>query len=140
MPNRFIATILAATLALTAFAAVPARAADNGEIARLIFGAGALFMLGHALTKNNKNGHVIRRYEDPVYQDYPRRHVVPSACMRVNKSGHGPRRYFGRHCLNKNMRHAGRLPNGCLSNIWTNRGQRTVYSARCLRNNGWIFG
>ena len=140
MPNRFIATVLAAAMALTTLAAAPARAADNGEIARLIFGAGALFMLGTALSNNNKNRHVNRRYVEPTYNPPPRRHVVPSACLRVNQTGHGPRRFFGRRCLNNNMRHAERLPNGCLRNIWTNRGQRTVFSARCLRNNGWVFG
>jgi len=149
MPNRFIATVLAAAVALTTLASAPARAADNGEIARFVFGAGALLMLGTALSNNNKNRHVNRRYVEPTYNDQPRRHdnvrprrlmVVPSACLRVNRAGQGPRRFFGRRCLRNNMQNFSALPRQCKRQIWTNRGNRIVFGARCLRNNGWVFG
>lgn len=151
MSKRLIATVLATALALTSVATTPARAADNGEIGRFLLGAGTLFIIGSALSRHNKRSYetnryydsdryVTRRYEEPRHKIKPRRKVVPSACLRVNQWNNGPRRYFGRHCLNKNMRHAHRLPGACQTTIWTHRGQRTVYAARCLRRNGWVFG
>ena len=32
------------------------------------------------------------------------------------------------------------LPSNCLRTVWTNNGQRQIYGARCLRNNGWTRG
>lgn len=142
MTKRLIATVLSAALVLTGVSTAPARA-DGGEFARFMLGAGALLFLGHAITNSNRNNgpRVMRREVVPTHRVAPtRRHVVPSACLRVNQSGHGPRQYLGQRCLNQNMRHVGRLPNSCLRSIWTNRGQRSVYGAHCLRQNGWVFG
>ena len=144
MSKRLIATVLAASLALTSVSAAPARAADSGEIARFIFGAGALLMLGQALSKNDRNRNVTRRYDyDQDYHVYtpPRpRKILPSACLRVNRFDNGPRRFFGRPCLRNNNVRIGRLPNQCKRTIWTYNGKRTVFAARCLRRNGWTLG
>lgn len=143
MTKRFLATLLAATIAVTSVSTAPARA-DSGEIGRLLLGAGALFIIGSALSNNNRQRDrdevVTRRRDEPRHRVQPRRKVVPSACLRVNRSDSGPRRYFGRRCLSNNMRQVNRLPNYCKRNIWTNRGQRTVFAARCLRKDGWVFG
>jgi len=164
MTKRILTAIMAAAIAFTSFTAAPVQAADRGEIARFVLGAGALAIIANELSKNN--GHVATRnynnyqkphynnnyqkphynnnYQKPhhgnVYKPKKHRKVVPSSCMRVNKSGHGPRRYFGQHCLNKNMNNASRLPGGCTAKIWTKNGARYVYGAKCLRNNGWVFG
>ncbi len=140
MSKRLLATVLAASLALTNMSAAPARAADTGEIARFIFGAGAVLMLGHALSNNNKNRNVTRRNDPGTVVVTPRRRVVPSACLRKNRWNNGPRRFFGQRCLINNMNNFARLPGGCRTTIWTNNGNRTVFSARCLRRNGWVFG
>ncbi|MDJ0630650.1 MAG: hypothetical protein QNJ44_20510 [Rhodobacter sp.] len=151
MTKRLIATVLAASLALTSVAATPARAADSGEIGRFLLGAGALFIIGSAIANNDRrhkynnrsydsDRYVTRRHVDPRPRVKPRRKVVPSACLRVNRWNNGPRRFFGHRCLSRNMRHVGRLPIACHRKIWTNRGQRSVYHARCLRNHGWVFG
>jgi hypothetical protein len=164
MRNRIITTIIAAAIAVTSFTAAPVQAADRGEIARFVLGAGALAVIANELSKNN--GHTVTRhnnsynqprynnhyqkphynntYQQPrhnnVYKPKPNRKVVPSACLRVNNSGYGPRRYFGQHCLKNNMHNANRLPGGCTAKIQTNRGPAYVYAARCLRNNGWVMG
>ena len=165
MTKRIITAIMAAAIAFTSFTAAPVQAADRGEIARFVLGAGALAIIANELSKNN--GHVTSRnynnhyqkprynnhyqkprynnhYQKPhhgnVYKPKKQRKVVPSACLRVNESGYGPRRYFGQHCLRKNMHNANRLPGGCTAKIHTKRGPAYVYAARCLRNNGWVMG
>ncbi len=146
MLKRITATALAASIALTTAFSAPARAADSGEIARTILGAGVLLYLGNELARQNNRGHVTRRYVEPRYYDRDRDHrdyrrgghrkVVPSACLR----GHGRDRYVGAHCLSQNMRQAGRLPDNCRISVQTNRGWRSGYAAGCLRRNGWTFG
>ncbi len=146
MTKRFLATILAASLALTSVAATPARAADAGEIGRFLLGAGTLFIIGSAISNSDRryrdsDRHVTRRHHhDTHVRVKPRRKVVPVGCVRVNRWDNGPRRFVGKRCVRNNMHHAGRLPGRCLRTIWTPRGQRTVYGARCLRNSGWVFG
>ncbi len=145
MTHRLIATVLAASLALTSAAATPARAADSGEIGRFLLGAGTLFIIGSAIANRDRryrdNDRVVtRRHVDPIHRVKPRRKVVPSACLRFNRWDNGPRRFFGSRCLSRNMHRAGRLPGACYTTIWTNRGTRGVYAARCLRRHGWVFG
>lgn len=65
--------------------------------------------------------------------------TVPSACLRQNRWDNGPRQFFGQRCLSNNMRNFDRLPNQCRTTIWTDRGRRSVYAARCLRKNGWRY-
>lgn len=145
MTSRFIAPVLAATIAVTGMTAAPVQAADRGEIGRLLLGAGTLFIIGNAIANSNRNAnvnnntHVTRRHNPPQVHHQPRaRKFVPSQCLRNNRAGNGPNRYFGRHCLSQHMQ-VGRLPGQCRTSVWTNRGQRTVFGARCLRKFGWKF-
>lgn len=149
MTKRIFASLMAASIALTSVFSAPARAADSGEIARAVLGAGVLLYLGNELSKNNR-GQVTRRYVEPRYNDgrdhrdhdYKPKHnkkFVPSACLRNNEYRDGPRQYFAMNCLNNNMRNANRLPRNCQTNAYTRRGWSIVYSAHCLRQNGWRF-
>ena len=145
MSKRMITAVLAASIAFTSLSVTPVRAADSGEIGRFLLGAGTLFIIGSAISNNNRNRGsdtvtTTRRHTEPTHRVKPRRKVVPSACLRHNRFDNGPRKFFGQRCLNNNMRNAGRLPNQCRRTIWTNRGQRNVFAARCLRRNGWTFG
>lgn len=164
MTKRNLATALAVSLALTSVAAAPARAADSGEVGRFLLGAGALIILTHELSRQNR-GKVTRRYVDPGHyrRDYDRddyreykykrdrlrrdrghynrnHKIVPFACLRENRFRDGPRRYFGERCLWNNMRNANRLPGTCRTSVWSRHGWRTVYSAYCLRKKGWSIG
>jgi hypothetical protein len=140
MTKSLLASVLASTLALTSLTATPVRAADTGEIGRFLLGAGTLFIIGSAIANSqNKNTHVTRHAQPKVVVRPSVRKFVPSACLRVNKYNHGPRRYFGRQCLRNNMAQAHRLPGGCLRTVWTKHGHRSVYSAKCLRSHGWRY-
>lgn len=143
MTKTLLASVLAAAIAVTSVSATPVRAADNGEIGRFLLGVGALFAIGSALSNSQNNrGHVTRNKPQREVTVSPRpqgRKFVPTACLRVNQFNHGPRRYFPRRCLHRNMRASQRLPGNCLRTVWSDRGQRSVYAARCLRNHGWRF-
>lgn len=139
MPKSLLASLLAALLAVTSVTATPARAADTGEIARFLVGAGALFIIGNAISNSNRHSHATRNTHKRVIVA-PRRKVVPSTCLRFNRSDHGPRRYFGRNCLSRYMSSAHRLPSACVRTVYTREGRYSVFGARCLRNHGWVFG
>ncbi|KMW59166.1 hypothetical protein AIOL_004147 [Candidatus Rhodobacter oscarellae] len=137
MTKRLLVTILAASMALTSVSTAPARAADSGELGRFLLGAGALVIIGSALSNQNKRRHTQYTTVTPTH---PRK-VVPSFCMRQSRFDDGPRRFFGKRCLRNNMRkdfHA--LPGHCQRTIRTHNGNRRVFGARCLRKNGWVFG
>lgn len=136
MLKRVSAAVLAATIALTSLGTAPARAADSGEIARAILGLGVAAIIIHEASKNKNKGHgTVTRRVTPHYSK-----VVPSQCLRHNKWDNGPRKFFGKRCLNKNMHNANHLPSACKRTVWTPKHKRTVYGARCLRKNGWTFG
>jgi len=133
MTRHLIGAVLAASLALTNFTAAPARAADTGEIGRFLLGAGALFIIGSALS-NNSSGHVERRSPPrPGVHPHPRR-VLPGYCVTHVRTHNGPRRVLGRHCL---RRHAGFVPNVCRWVVHGHNGSRVVYGARCLTRHGY---
>lgn len=144
MARHILAGALAASLTLTSVA--PAQAADKAEIGRFLLGAGALLVIGSAIANGAKpvsRGAAVPSRPPKVVHPpvtHRPRNVVPVACLRRNQFAEGPRRYFGRHCLRKNMAQMNRLPQGCLRTVWTPRGQRNVYAARCLRRSGWVFG
>ncbi len=144
MTKKLIASVLAASIAITGMTAAPARALDNGELGRLIFGTGALIIIGSALANrnnNNNNGAVVTRRGGDA--DRPRRHhrkIAPARCVRHSHFNNGPRRFLGQRCLNRHMHNAHRLPSACKRKVYTNNGRRNVFGARCLRNHGWTFG
>ena len=113
MTRKLLASVLAASMALTSVSVAPARA-DSGELGRFLLGAGALVIIGTELSKRNRSRSrgsevTTRRYVEPTprYVEPPRRfvepqprvrhnhRVVPSTCLRVNHSDYGPRRFFG---------------------------------------------
>ncbi len=102
MTKRLIATILAASLALTSLAATPARAADSGEIGRFLLGAGTLFIIGSALSNNNGNTHVTRRYDDhDRYYRTQHYNQLPRECARTIRGKHGHKTVYSAKCLRK---------------------------------------
>jgi len=103
MTKRLIATLLAASLALTSLAATPARAADSGEIGRLLLGAGTLFIIGSALSNNNSgNNYVTRRQfdDDRNYRSH-HRNRLPQQCERTIRGKHGYKTVYSAQCLRK---------------------------------------
>lgn len=158
MTRKFIATIVAASIAVTAIAA-PARAASNDDLFKFIAGATALVIIGKAIDDNNKSRRapVTHQYHKPQNQHKPPRHIgnrgrddryddrqrharvatMPEAC-RVQM--HGPRGRidgYGYQCVQRNARFANSIPSACLVSAQTNRGPRHVYSRQCVARNGY---
>lgn len=161
MYRRFIATITAASIAITAIGALPA-AANERDTARALAAILGLAVVGKIIHDKNKDDRVQRHQPAPVYRQeqhkqqvynpprYQKQHLkprplpqrvnrklLPGQCLRSFDTRRGKVRMFGRNCLNNNYRYAGRLPQRCLSVVKTNRGNRQGYEARCLRQNGY---
>ncbi|MGJ8626952.1 MAG: hypothetical protein ACSHXB_08335 [Sulfitobacter sp.] len=154
MYRRFIATIAAASIAITALGAAPARA-DDKDVARALAAILGIAVVGKIIhdKKKDRERAATRNHPAPVYQAprvrprhvEPRplpRHVrnkklLPSQCFRSYDTRRGTVRMFGNRCLQNNFRHANRLPQHCKMRVRTHNGKRTGYQARCLRDAGY---
>lgn len=145
--RKLTTTISAVAIALAGMtaAAVPARA-NNDDIAKFLFGATTLFIIGSAIANGNR-GHAQPQPQRPVVVHPPRPPhghghgygqnrppVLPAACaISISGAGHS---YYGERCLRDNgVRVA--LPARCERTMRTNRGNRTVYEGQCLVNAGF---
>lgn len=159
MYRRFIATVTAASIAITALGSVPARA-DERDVARALAAILGIAVVGKIIhdKKKDKERAVTRQRAAPVYETQrvrpryveprhvePRplpRHVrnnklLPKQCFRSYDTRRGPVRMFGRKCLKNNFRHANSLPKHCKVRVNTYNGKRNGYQARCLRDAGY---
>lgn len=166
MYRKFIATVTAASIALTALGAVPAFA-DNYRAERALAAILGLAVVGAIVHENRKDkkkqpvqvhgkpkhhghqghhGHKNHGYAQnpPVYHPEPRplpnrvnRKLLPQQCFRSMETRHGKVRYFGQRCLNRNYDFVHRLPQVCNYTFRTHKGDRRGYEARCLRDWGY---
>lgn len=164
MYRRFIATVAAASIAITAFGAAPARA-DDKDLAKALAAILGIAVVGKIIHDNRKEREqaATRNHPAPIYTA-PRRHyeprvhqhrrdpqvqprplprhvrndkLLPSQCFRSYDTRRGTVRMFGRRCLENNFRHVNRLPQHCKVRVKTYNGKRTGYQARCLRDAGY---
>ncbi|WP_243611778.1 hypothetical protein [Shimia aestuarii] len=143
LTNRTLAAVLAASIAMTGFAAAPARAADSGDAAKIAAGLAALFIIGKALEDNDRD-YVHRRHGgyNPNHNRYRNPHHarknLPAKCRFVFNTRHGRVPMMGQNCLVKNYGKINHLPNHCRINVKTKKGlMRYGYKPHCLRNNGY---
>jgi len=154
MYRRIITTIVAASIAITAIGATPARA-DDRDVARALAAILGIAVVGKIIhdKKKDKQRAVTRHQPAPVYQAprhrthkvQPRplpRHVrnnklLPKQCFRSFDTRRGTVQMFGNRCLQNNFRHANRLPQHCKVQARTHQGRRIGYDARCLRDAGY---
>lgn len=152
MSRTFIASVLAASLAVTSFTAAPA-AAGNDNLEKFLLGAGTLLIIGSALSDHDgkvivkdtrqKTAHDYGYGQKKKYKKKKRKisKVLPRYCLRRIETRHGPVRMFGARCLQRNYRHADWLPRECMTRVKTRRhGERVVrrgYKPRCLRHYGY---
>lgn len=147
MLNKFsksvTAGLLAVTLALTGIAASTSPAAanghrNNGGEAAAVLG-GLLLLYGISQVGRN-NGH--RGNPPVIHQPRPQpvQRVAPSRCLIQGHDGNGRFRGYRQQCMQRHAQNAHLLPQNCLRRVWTQNGQRSIYRARCLTNNGWTQG
>ena len=153
MSRKFIATILAASLAVTSISATPAAAGDD-NLKKFLLGAGTLLIIGSAL-ENGKAQVVIKDKDDKYahgyghgygYKKYKKKKrriskVLPRYCLRRIETRRGDVRMFGKRCLQRNYRYADWLPQDCKIRVKTwrhgHRVTRVGYKPRCLRHYGY---
>lgn len=161
MHRKFIALIIALSMAVTGLSAVPARADTQGVVAALA-GIAAFAMIGAAIhNSQNRPDPVVIQPQTPTYgytpnnpkpphnPHHPHRPTpprpqasqfdLPAQCLRDMRSFSGQQLYFGNHCLQSNYRHVNSLPRSCQIQYWDGqiRANRGGYSASCLRSRGY---
>ena len=163
MSRKFIATVLAASIAITGFSSAPARASDD-NLAKFLFGAAALAIIGTAISNQDNDGsytdnnrvdrrdgrqdhdRVVRpRPVDRGDRDHSDRHrprrvkALPSSCLRVFKNWDGRVRMMGKRCLERRYDYVSSLPRACRVKVQTDVGKRRGYQVRCLKKRGYFL-
>ncbi|WP_300056989.1 hypothetical protein [uncultured Roseobacter sp.] len=153
MHRKFIATVIAAALTVTAIGSAPARA-DNDALRALAAIAG-IAIVGKVIHDRNKRkaekqtvtrnsstlyGHggdrVIRVKPRPLPHRANRR-LLPGDCLRSVDTWDGRVRYFSERCLERSYRHVNRLPQKCAVRFRGDDWNRRGYEARCLSRAGY---
>ena len=149
--RKFIAFVLATSIAITGLSAAPARA--NEDVAKIIAGLAVLGILGAAINRDrHRNNYVARSATNPVIVQPLRPHVhpkprplpprvarydLPGKCLRYFPAFRDGRNLMGQHCLRNNYRHVKALPQQCRVAFWNGRRHETAFKPRCLRQNGY---
>ena len=167
MRFRSIPALLLALLpAASPATAAPARPSGD-DLARLLAGAAALYVIGRAVSKSRADDHDRKkdkekkrkhddrnwdrgRDHDRGYRDYDRGHrgwdhrghgrgvrALPAECLARYETRRGDVRAFSRNCLKREYRGTARLPDACRTTIRTRNGLRDVYGPRCLAGAGY---
>ncbi len=123
MTKKLMATVLAASLALTSIGATPAMAKPNDGV-RILQGLAALYIISRVIKDNKRPS---RRAAAPT---------LPNRCLKTFYTGRGTTRAYGAHCVSQ---YAPRLslPQQCKRRISTDYGRRNVYGPNCLREHGY---
>ena len=154
--RKFIALIVAASIAITGFSAAPARADE--DVAKFIAGMALLGILGAAINDARKDDrHVTRTYtpphnhrHGPKYHTHNRHggHVkpLPPSVRRYDLPAHCVR-YFpryshnyplaGKGCLDRNYGQTHKLPTACKVTFWNGKHHRTGFKPGCLKRHGY---
>lgn len=151
MSRKFIASILAVSIAVTGLTAAPAKA-GNDDLVRFLAGATALVIIGKALDGKDdhrpaRSSHVHddrkvyfdRRHDPRSTRDWERsrRFTLPAQCRRAFWTPDGNQRYLNRGCLRRNYDYTHRLPNSCKITFFEKNQRRNGYSISCLKDAGY---
>ncbi|PSL21337.1 hypothetical protein [Shimia abyssi] len=141
--RTFIAAILSTAMAITGFSASSAHALSEDDIAKILIGATALFIVGKAIDDHNNKDDYVARPTIPVKKPNPhrRQQVLPRNCKRDFVTARGKQiRGFGTRCLERERYSIRHLPQDCRRKVNTRRGVGTVYKVGCLRRSGYNVG
>ena len=152
MTRKFIATVAAAAICITAVGNAPARA-DEDVLRALAAIAGVAIVAkvindrndrkrNEAATRNTYKP--VQRHAAPVYRLEPRslprrveRRLLPGDCLRSIPTRDRTYRIFGKRCLEKNYGYTKELPRTCKVKFTGPSGKRRGWDARCLRREGY---
>lgn len=147
--HRFIGTIAALSILITAFGAAQVQARDRSAEQALAAILG-LAVIGAIIAKQSdsapKVDKVVPRPKPiearPLPRDLHRKHgsarrALPQQCLREFRTKRGPTRVFGVRCMDRHYDYVSRLPKHCERRMRTDRGVRYGWGARCLRSEGY---
>lgn len=127
------AAALSLSIALGAISlpATPAAANDLEDVAGVLAGIAALYVIGRAIEQNNDRS---RSSTTQTSRPQQNNRIAPAQCFR----DFGNVRGYMMRCMQNNVARPNLLPAHCLVGVQTNRGPRNVYRGRCLAQNGWV--
>ncbi|WP_298841329.1 hypothetical protein [uncultured Roseobacter sp.] len=152
MYRKFIATVAAAAVCITAVGAAPAKADE--DVLRALAAIAGVAIVAKVISDRNdrkRNKAVTRntykpvqRSLDPVYRLEPRplprraqRRLLPGDCLRSIPTRDRTYRVFGKRCLEKHYSYTNELPHSCKVKFKGPNGKRRGWDARCLRREGY---
>lgn len=141
MPRTLIKTVLIAAVTVTGISLATASPvkAGNDDLAKFLFGATALFIIGKAISDSDAKAAPVSKPKKK-YKPRPRyTKALPGHCLRRYHTWDGRVRMMSKHCLNRNYNHVHRLPQTCRTRVQTYEGTRRGYQMRCLRNHGFYI-
>ena len=154
MFKPLIAGITALSLTFATTAPLQAQSINREDVGKLLIGLAAVAVIGAAIEENrdrtrstpvhdnHRSSEITRNnsWSDlgrPQQTNRDARLVLPSACLRNVDTRFGTQRMFGKRCLERNYRHASRLPERCAVRLYTNDGPRSGFDPLCLRDQGF---
>lgn len=134
MPRKLIATVAAAAIAVTGFAASPAKA-DTSAV-EFLAGATALIIIGKAIADSSQKQH-----HPHVHASHVRRTIgttLPRACVYGYQKRYRVVRMLSSACLQNNYTNVNALPGVCSRKVRTINGRvHYGFRMRCLRDRGY---
>ena len=96
------------------------------------------FRLGSATQSRGSATHQrIRPYVSPGRKLGVKKQKLPDQCLRIVETSRGDRLAYSARCLNRQYRHAAKLPRECRAHIRGWRETTVVFAAGCLAKDGW---
>lgn len=161
--RKFITLISAAAIAVAGLTASQAQAGDK-RTRNLILGATTLAIIGAAIANADRDddrpsahshGHGHGHAHDSDYPRGPRAGIhprplpprvmlseLPQRCSFTAGTNTGTHRFFEKRCLERNYRHANRLPRDCRRTVRLGSRKVEAYGGGCLRehsrNTAWL--
>ncbi|MEM1274235.1 MAG: hypothetical protein AAGF88_10485 [Pseudomonadota bacterium] len=115
--------------------AAPAHAVDAENVAGILAGLAALYVIGRAIDERNDRNdrsEPVTRHSGTIAPP-ARARIAPARCFR----DFGAVRGYLMRCMQNHVPRPNLLPAECLVRINTDRGVRNLYTGRCLHRNGW---
>lgn len=134
MLKRLVTVLTIAAFASATVAATPVQAKDD-DLAKLLVGAAALFVIAKTIDNNKK-----KKKRHGSHKPKPDKYAgkrLPGACLKRYQTEHGTERHYSAWCLESKFKNADNLPERCWDAIWTTKGYREVYRPRCLTRSGY---
>lgn len=137
MARKFITTLLAAAVTVTAFGAAPAKATDLRDLAGAAAGIAAVAIIAHQYNQSRDRGRetTSSRHQPQYYAPAPQRAPQHAPIYRAPQAQHFHQPAVKPRPLPPRVAQKA-LPAACVQSVADNRGRAyNVLGQRCLHNN-----